>query len=201
VLTNPLGNASAPLGTLSLASLGTPDSSAALLSLPVRTNSAGITVTTLNLDGLDTTTNIINIESVGPVGTVPVELPLIQYGSMNLLSGSTFNVGLGTLPSGYAGHLVNDTANNAIALMLTATLHPQPRITAVGLQSGTNLTLSGVNGFANNTYSVVVSTNVALPLADWTSVGTGVFGPDGSFSFAGTVSAAQQQQFFSVRAP
>ncbi len=200
VVTNPIGSASAPLGALTLASLGTPDNSATSLSLPVRTNNAGITVTTLNVDGLDTTTNVINIESVGPVGATPVELPLIQYGTMNLLSGGTFNIGLGTLPAGYAGHLVNDTVNSAIALVLTSAIHPQPRVTFVSLQSGTNLTVHGVNGFANNTYSVVTSPDVTLPLASWTSVGPGVFGPDGSFSFTGTVAAAQQQ-FFSVRAP
>jgi len=201
VLTNPLGNATAPLGTLTLASLGTPDNSATLLSLPARTNSAGITVTALNLDGLDTTTNVINIESVGPVGAVPVELPLIKYGSLNLLSGGTFNVGLGTLPSGYTGYLTNDTTiDPAIALVLTTALHPQPRITAFSLQSATNLTVSGVNGFANVTYSVVASTNVALPLANWTSVGTGIFGPDGSFSFAASVTAVPQQ-FFRLQAP
>jgi autotransporter-associated beta strand protein len=199
-VTNVLGNSTAPLGTLNLTPLDTPDDTANVLSLPVRTNSAGITVTTLNLDGLDTTTNIINVESVGPVGATPVELPLIQYGTMNFVSGSTFNVGLGTLPSGYAGSLVNDTANNVIALMLTSAIHPQPRITAISVQSGTNVVLSGVNGFANVTYSVVSSTNVTLPLASWTSVGTGIFGQDGSFSFAATVSATQQQ-FFSVRAP
>jgi autotransporter-associated beta strand protein len=200
VLTNPLGSATAPLGTLTLASLGTPENSATLLSLPVRTNGAGITVTTLNLDGLDATTNVINVESVGPVGATPVELPLITYGTMNLVSGSTFNVGLGTLPSGYAGSLVNDTANNAIALMLTSAIHPQPRITAFSVQSGTNLTLSGVNGFANVTYSVVSSTNVTLPLASWTPVGTGIFAQNGSFSFSATVSATQQQ-YFRLQAP
>jgi hypothetical protein len=136
---------------------------------------------------------------VGPVGSLPVELPLIQYGSMNV-AGGIFNVGLGTLPAGYAGYLLNDTPNSAIALVLTNALNPQPRITAVSVQSETNLVISGVNGFANVTYSVVTSTNVALPLADWTSVGTGIFGPDGSFSFATSVTAAPEQ-FFSVRAP
>ena len=152
-------------------------------------------MTTLNLDGLSTTTNIINIESVGPVGATPVELPLIQYSTMNLVSGSTFNVGLGTLPSGYAGSLVNDTANNQIALMLTTALHPKPRVSALSVQAATNLVINGVNGYANVPYSVLASTNAALPLANWTTVGTGVFGPNGSFSFAATVAATPQQYF------
>jgi hypothetical protein len=199
VVTNPVGNATTPLATLNLASLGTPDNNTSVLSLPVRTNSAGLTVTTLNLDALDTTTNVINVLSVGPVGATPVELPLISYTSMGFLSGSTFNVRLGTLPSGYTGTLVNDTANSMIALMLTSAIHPQPRVTALSVQSGTNLTLSGVNGFANVPYSVVGTTNLTLPKATWPTLGTGVFGPDGSFSF--TTPMSTSQQFFIVRVP
>jgi hypothetical protein len=116
-----------------------------------------------------------------------------------MLNGGTFNVGLGTLPSGYAGQLVNDTANSTIALMLTAAAHPQPRITAVSLQSGTNVTLSGVNGFANVPYTVLGSTDVALPLPSWTNVGTGIFANDGSFSFSAPEAAAQQ--FFMLQVP
>ncbi|HVM47430.1 MAG TPA: autotransporter-associated beta strand repeat-containing protein [Candidatus Acidoferrum sp.] len=200
VLTNPLGSATSPLATLSLAPVAGSGQSATLLCLPVRTNAAGITVTTLNLDEQDSTTNIINVESVGPVGATPVELPLIHYGTLNPVSGSTFNVGLGTLPSGYAGYLVNDTVNNNIALMLTSALHPVPRITSLSVTSGTNVVLGGVNGFANVTYSVVTSTNVALPLASWTQAGTGIFAPDGSFNFSARVSASDQQ-FFRLRAP
>lgn len=200
VVTNPIGNASSPLGSLTLASLETPDNNGTLLSLPVGANDSGIMVTTLNLDGLGTTTNIINIESVGPVGTTPVDLPLIQYGTMNLLGG-TFNVGLGTLPSGYSGSLVNDTANSRIALRLTSALHPQPVISAFSVQSGTNLVVSGVNGFANASYSVVASADVASPLASWAPIATGVFGPNGSFSFTVTVDPATPQRFFVVKVP
>jgi hypothetical protein len=182
-----------------LASLGTADNSATALNLPVSANNPSLTVTTFNLDGLDTTTNVINIESVGPVGATPVELPLIQYGIMNLLSGSTFNVGLGTLPSGYAGYLTNDTSISAIALVLTTALHPQPVMTSLNLQSGTSLVISGANGFANVPYYVLASTNVALPLTDWTPIATNIFGPDGSFSFTTAVSAATPQRFFQVQ--
>jgi hypothetical protein len=197
VVTNPIGNVSAPLGSLTLASLGTPDNNGTLLSLPVGANGSGITATTLNLDGLDTTTNIINIESVGPVGTTPVDLPLIQYGTMNLLGG-TFNVGLGTLPSGYSGSLVNDTANSRIALRLTSALHPQPVMTSLSLQSGTNLVISGVNGFANAPFYVVATTNVTLPLTDWTRLSTNVFDGNGNFNVTSAVNASLPTQFFRV---
>jgi autotransporter-associated beta strand protein len=195
-VTNVVGNPAGPLGTLNLMPLNTADNVRNTLSLPVRTNSPGVTVSILNIDGLDTTTNIINVESVGPIGTVPVELPLIQYTTMNLVSGGTFNVGLGTLPTGYAGVLTNDTTINAIALVLTAALHPQPVMTTVN-QAAPNLVIQGVNGFANVPYYMLASTNVALPLSQWTRVATNVFGPNGQFS--STVSAAVPQQFFQLQ--
>ena len=191
VVTNPVD----PLDTLTLASLGTADNSATLLSLPVRTNSPGITVVTLNLDGLGNTTNIINVESVGPVGPAPVELALIKYTTLNP-GGGIFNVGLGKLPSGYAGHLANDTDNSEIALILTTALHPNPAITAFSVQAATNLVFSGANGFANVPYAVLASTNVAAPLTNWTSIANGIFGSDGSFNFTVPVNAATPQRFF-----
>jgi hypothetical protein len=199
VVTNPVGSAAAPLGTMTLAPLGTADNTATALYLPVRTNHSSITVATFQIDGQATTTNIINIESVGPIGATPVELPLISYSTMTLLSGSVTNIGLGTLPTGYAGYLTNDTANNVIGVVLTSALHPQPVFTADSVQSGTNFAASGVNGFANVPYTVLASTNVTLPLASWTSVGTGIFGPTGNFSIAATVTAATPQQFFILR--
>jgi autotransporter-associated beta strand protein len=198
-LTNPVGTVAAPLGTLTLASLGTPDNSATLLSLPVGTNGAGITVGTLNIDGLSSTTNIINIESVGPVGATPVELVLIKYGTLNP-GGGIFNVGLGKLPSGYSGYLTNDTTiDSAIALVLTTALHPRPAITAFSVQAATNLVISGANGFANLPYAVLTSTNAAAPLATWTSIANGIFGSNGSFNFTVPVNTAMPQQFFRVQ--
>jgi fibronectin-binding autotransporter adhesin len=201
VVTNGIGQLSAPLGALTLASLGTPDNSRNTLNLPVGYDSlAGITVTNLNIDGLDTTTNVINIESVGPAAAVGVELPIIQYQTLTFMAGATFNIGLGTLPAGYTGVLTNDTATSTIGLVLTSMIHPHPQITALA-QSGNTLTLSGNNGFANGPFHVLASTDVSAPLNTWTSVGTGVFGPTGNFSFNATTDPAKPQQFFIVQVP
>jgi autotransporter-associated beta strand protein len=201
VATNPIGNASGPLGTLELAPAGTPDNSRTTLNLPVGYDGlAGATVASLNIDGLDTTTNVINIESVGPAAAVGVELPIIQYQALTFLAGGTFNVGLGTLPAGYTGVLTNDTATSTIGLVLTTAIHPQPRMNTF-VQSGNNLLVSGINGFANGPYHVLASTDVTAPLSSWTSVGSGVFGPTGNFSFTATLDPAKPQQFFIVQVP
>ena len=200
VLTNAVGDSTAPLATLNLSPLNTPDNSRNTLNIPVGYFTAGITVAGLNIDGLDTTTNVINIESVGPAGTVGAELPIIQYQFLSFLSGSTFNIGLGTLPSGYTGYLTNDTASSMIGLVLTGAIHPQPQVTML-TQSGNTLTISGVNGFVNGPFHVLASADVTAPLSTWTAIGSGVFGPTGSFSFNTTIDPTKPQQFFVVQVP
>jgi hypothetical protein len=60
VVTNAIGSGAAPLGTLTLAPLGTADNRSNVLQLAAGT-SASVTVATLNLDAQDTTTNVINV--------------------------------------------------------------------------------------------------------------------------------------------
>jgi autotransporter-associated beta strand protein len=49
--------------------------------------------------------------------------------------------------------------------------------------SGNSLILSGVNGPAGQQYRILSSTNVALPLANWTPVYTNTFDADGSYGY------------------
>jgi len=65
--------------------------------------------------------------------------------------------------------------------------------------SGTNLLFSGSGGLANGTYSVLSSTNVALPITDWLAILTNQFDCGGNFSF--TNSPSQPQTFFLLRVP
>ena len=188
-----------PLGTFNLAPF-TPDNSVSILSLPAGTNLAAITAATFNLDAQDTTTNIINIESVGQVGSLPAELPLIQYQTMNFTAGGTFNIGLGTLPAGYAGYLTNDPANLMVALMLTSAINPQPVMTSVAL-SGTNLVISGTNGFANRAYYLLASTNLSVPLASWSRLATNTFDSNGNFSASTPIVPGVPSRFYAMQVP
>lgn len=67
--------------------------------------------------------------------------------------------------------------------------------------SGTHLVLSGV-GHPGGTYWVLVSTNVALPIANWTSTATNTFDPvTGQFSFTNAIVPGQSQRFYRLRSP
>jgi len=67
--------------------------------------------------------------------------------------------------------------------------------------SGGNLVLSGTGGQAGAGYTVLSTTNVALPLADWTTNSTGTFDGSGNFSNGVPVNVSQPTEFLLIRVP
>ena len=74
---------------------------------------------------------------------------------------------------------------------------PAPGITAFKL-SGTNALLTATNGFAGGTYYVFTSTNVALPLSQWTPASTNLLPASGTFTLTltNTVAPGTGQRFY-----
>jgi len=70
----------------------------------------------------------------------------------------------------------------------------QPHLSRVNL-SGTSLVLSGNNGTAGWSYIELTSTNLALPLSQWTPVITNSF-TGSSFSVTNTVDPSARQGFY-----
>jgi hypothetical protein len=62
---------------------------------------------------------------------------------------------------------------------------PQPGIVSITL-SGTNLVLSGTNGLATGIYHLLGSTNLALPVNQWSSLATNVLTANGKFRITAT---------------
>jgi hypothetical protein len=89
-------------------------------------------------------------------------------------------------------------------IILQGTNVPGPIVpTAPGVSApryaGGNLILTGTGGTANAGYVWLTTTNVALPLADWTISTTGVLDGNGAFSNALPVNAAQPARFFKLK--
>jgi autotransporter-associated beta strand protein len=76
----------------------------------------------------------------------------------------------------------------------------QPEVTNAFL-SGTNFVISGVCGTTNGTFYVLASSNVALPVTNWTAIATGQFGGDGQFLITNTVIPELPEQFFILQLP
>ena len=73
----------------------------------------------------------------------------------------------------------------------------QPGIAGLSV-AGANLVLDGINGQSGHTYIVLTSTNLALPLSQWTPVATNLLIARGNFSITVTnrVSAELPQRFY-----
>jgi hypothetical protein len=64
--------------------------------------------------------------------------------------------------------------------------------------AGANLVLNGVNGLSGATYCVLMSTNLTLPLSQWTPVATNVLSASGNFTITATnaVTRTVPQRFY-----
>lgn len=112
------------------------------------------------------------------------------------VSGSTLYAGGGFSTAG-----TNFSANIAEAL-LPGTSVLQPSLTNVAI-SGTSLLLSGANGVSGQTYYVLSSTNLSLPLNQWAPVATNVLSASGSFTVVvpNIVSPSNPQRFLILQTP
>ncbi|MFZ0826140.1 MAG: CARDB domain-containing protein, partial [Verrucomicrobiia bacterium] len=103
-----------------------------------------------------------------------------------------------------AGNYVpeNDKANNTSAAVGFTVGSAQPTIVGIHL-SGNNLVLSGVSGLTGGTCYVLMGTNLALPLSQWTPVATNVLSGGGDFNITATnaVNPNAPRQFFILKLP
>ena len=106
-VTGVAGSKAAPLGVLTLTN--------SEVTLSVARATTNVIVASLTTGGA---TNLINIASVPPAPAYPVQVTLIKYSGG--IGGAGANFGVGTLPPLCAGHVVNNTANSSIDLVLTS---------------------------------------------------------------------------------
>lgn len=90
----------------------------------------------------------------------------------------------------------NGLTNGTLNIVLSPT--PSPRFGSVGM-NGTNLIFSGTNGVPNWPCGLLASTNLALPLSQWTVIATNMFNGNGSFSFTNSSNPNSLQTFYLLR--
>ena len=97
-------------------------------------------------------------------------------------------------PAQYRGGDTRRTATGVIRVL------PVPSLD--GLQiSGASVILNGRGAAAGSGYYVLASTNLALPLANWTLTATGIFDLNGSFLLTNGINPSSPQQFFRLQFP
>jgi hypothetical protein len=147
------------------------------LQLPVDGTavSAVLTATTITT-GAPTTINIGSIANVAS----PVQLPLIGFNGVDPYPALV----LGTYPAGYTVTLVDNVVNNSVDVSITPTAAPStPHITSISI-SGPTLHLTATNGNSNAQFALLSSTNVSLPLSQWTPVLTNNFDSNGNLKLS-----------------
>jgi hypothetical protein len=100
----------------------------------------------------------------------------------DITSGSEVGIFMTALEPG-TGFTFNSRSfmtNSQRPVLLISAL-PQPGIAAIQL-SGTDVVLSATNGASGANYSVLTSTNIALSLNQWTTLGSSVLSSNGDFS-------------------
>jgi fibronectin-binding autotransporter adhesin len=93
----------------------------------------------------------------------------------------------------------NNLALDGSLTVVSSQPPPPPQITSVSL-SGTNLVISGTNGMAGEPYNLLTTTNLTLPLSQWTVLPTNTFS-SGNFSITNPVDPGTPRNFYILRTP
>ena len=159
--------------------------SSSVLTFHLGTNAATIGVrTNLTLAG---TINVADGGGLAP-GTYTI-----------LTNGGSFTWGnpiIGNKPTGAACTLDTSTPGQ-VKLVISST---PPSFSLVAL-AGTNLVLNATGGMANATCWLLTSTNLALPLVNWTRVATNRFNASGGLLLTNVPASTWPASFFRLQLP
>ena len=127
--------------------------------------------------------------NTGYVPTNGTTFNVLSYGSF---TGSFTSLGL---PSAVSWQSTYGSTN--LTLLVGS---PKPQFGTFNL-SGTNLIFNGLGGPPGSNYVVLVSTNLTIPLANWSALITNTFDGNGQFHYTNPVSPSKPRQFFIFKLP
>ena len=113
-------------------------------------------------------------------------------------SGAFTSIVPATPGSGLAWN-TNNLATSGVLNIIAGAVVPQPGITHITL-SGSQLVISGTNGISGEQYNVLTTTNLLVPLANWTVLPVGTFS-GGTFNITNTVNGNAKQNYYIIRIP
>jgi autotransporter-associated beta strand protein len=200
-----LGGTGSIAGPLSVAGTGTLAPGASIGTFTVNANAtlSGTTVMEISKNGGVLTSDLLNVTgNLGFGGGLTVVINSTNALAVN----DTFNLfdwgtesgtfSAATLPAGY----IWDTSQLYVNGTIRVTAVSPPRVNPPAI-SGGNFILTGMGGPAGASYTWVTSTNIAAPVATWTTGATGVFDSSGVASNAVPRNAGDKARFFRLRTP
>jgi autotransporter-associated beta strand protein len=129
-------------------------------------------------------------------GTAPAPGDSFKLFDAASYAGSFAVVSLPALNSGLAWN----KAALATAGVITVVSNTPPGIGSIKF-TGSTFVFSGSNGVPGNPYYVIATTNLALPLTNWTRLATNVFDTGGNFGWTNSFNAGASQFFYSLLVP
>jgi len=130
----------------------------------------------------------------GPFQIVALGLTATNFTDPNVVSSSTAFYKVSA-----TGPLGGLTVSPVVQVNFPAA-PPPPVISGVSL-SGANLIITGNNGTAGANYYVLATTNLTVPLTNWTMLSTNQFGPGGSVNFTNPLNPVAPQTYYRLRLP
>lgn len=130
-----------------------------------------------------------------------------NIGNIALTAGDTFQIFSATNYTGTFSTVVlptlgsnlywtNNLSENGCLAVALGTVNP--RISSAVL-AGTKLVFSGGGGAAAYSYSVLATTNLVTPSANWDVIGTGTFDDYGNFIFSNGINPQLPLQFYEIK--
>jgi hypothetical protein len=149
------------------------------------TNTVGVTASTPNSEPMS---YLWTVASAPAGGTVVFGNP----------RAATTSVVPGPVPGTYSLQVVVSSADPGINNTGAVSVVVSPPPVLRGALAGANLILTGGNGLSGRNSYLLTSTNLALPLSNWTRLATNAFGLNGGFSFTNPISPVEVSEFFRV---
>jgi autotransporter-associated beta strand protein len=157
------------------------------LNAALGTNSSVAGLVGVTYGGDLTVNNIAGTFSAGQTFTL-----FSNSGNFNGAFGST---NLPALPAGFSWDTSQLSVNGSIKVI--GPVAP-PKFTSVS-QSAGNIIISGSNGPTTGNYAVLISSNLLLPLSNWTALSTNAFNPDGTFNITNPIDKTIRRQFYDIQ--
>jgi len=193
----------APAGTNTTLGITTGQNTTGTIATTGDISLSGTTVLKLNGSGINDalTTTGGSIACGGTLNLVNISgSPLAAGNTFQLLNAAGSISGSFTITPATPGPgLTWDTTQLTIGI-ISVVGSSQPVISSM-IVSGGNIILRGANGTTNGTFYQVTSTNVALPLSNWTTLSTNTFDANGAFSVTNPVSATTPKRFYRLKLP